>query len=132
MRVVRLKISDNGAGFSDKVLKRAFEPYVTTKSKGTGLGLAVVKKIADEHGARVRITNRDTGLVGDSQAEAGSQGSTASISNTSGAMVSLSFSRFAATPCAMSSPPSNAGAAGMPLEHSNPAPPAAAEAFNGH
>ena len=48
---------DNGPGFSDKVLKRAFEPYVTTKSKGTGLGLAVVKKIADEHGARVRIAN---------------------------------------------------------------------------
>ena len=48
---------DNGPGFPDKVLKRAFEPYVTTKSKGTGLGLAVVKKIADEHGARVRVAN---------------------------------------------------------------------------
>ncbi|MBC7732562.1 MAG: HAMP domain-containing protein, partial [Bacteriovorax sp.] len=56
-RVVRLHVIDNGPGFSDKVLKRAFEPYVTTKSKGTGLGLAVVKKIADEHGARVRIAN---------------------------------------------------------------------------
>jgi hypothetical protein len=54
---VRLKVSDNGPGFSEKVLHRAFEPYVTTKSKGTGLGLAVVKKIADEHGARVRIVN---------------------------------------------------------------------------
>ena len=38
-------------------MKRAFEPYVTTKTKGTGLGLAVVKKIADEHGARIRIVN---------------------------------------------------------------------------
>lgn len=56
-RMVRLKVADNGPGFSEKVLKRAFEPYVTTKSKGTGLGLAVVKKIADEHGARVRMTN---------------------------------------------------------------------------
>jgi nitrogen fixation/metabolism regulation signal transduction histidine kinase len=34
------------------------EPYVTTKAKGTGLGLAVVKKIADEHSARLEITNR--------------------------------------------------------------------------
>ncbi|MBY0234535.1 MAG: PAS-domain containing protein, partial [Burkholderiaceae bacterium] len=56
-RALRLLISDNGAGFAEKVLKRAFEPYVTTKTKGTGLGLAVVKKIADEHGARIRLAN---------------------------------------------------------------------------
>ena len=56
-RAVRLQVIDNGPGFPEKVLKRAFEPYVTTKNKGTGLGLAVVKKIADEHGARVRIAN---------------------------------------------------------------------------
>ncbi|HSW21330.1 MAG TPA: ATP-binding protein, partial [Burkholderiaceae bacterium] len=47
-RAVRLSVSDNGPGFADKVLRRAFEPYVTTKAKGTGLGLAVVRKIADE------------------------------------------------------------------------------------
>ena len=81
-RIVRLKVTDNGPGFSEKVLKRAFEPYVTTKSKGTGLGLAVVKKIADEHGARVRIgnlppTDGSEGLAG-------------------GAQVSLSFSSFTA------------------------------------
>jgi nitrogen fixation/metabolism regulation signal transduction histidine kinase len=56
-RAVWLAVTDNGPGFTDKVLKRAFEPYVTTKPKGTGLGLAVVKKIADEHGARVRAGN---------------------------------------------------------------------------
>jgi nitrogen fixation/metabolism regulation signal transduction histidine kinase len=49
-RRVRLSIQDCGTGFPDHILKRAFEPYVTTKDKGTGLGLAVVKKIADEHG----------------------------------------------------------------------------------
>lgn len=39
-------------------------PYVTTKVGGTGLGLAVVKKIADEHGARIDLTNRmDNGMV---------------------------------------------------------------------
>ena len=55
---VRLIVKDNGSGFADHILKRAFEPYVTTKVKGTGLGLAVVKKIADEHGARIDISNR--------------------------------------------------------------------------
>jgi nitrogen fixation/metabolism regulation signal transduction histidine kinase len=55
---VRLSVLDSGTGFDEQVLKRAFEPYVTTKAKGTGLGLAVVKKIADEHGARVNIKNR--------------------------------------------------------------------------
>jgi nitrogen fixation/metabolism regulation signal transduction histidine kinase len=55
---VRLMILDRGTGFPDHILKRVFEPYVTTKDKGTGLGLAVVKKIADEHGARVDISNR--------------------------------------------------------------------------
>jgi nitrogen fixation/metabolism regulation signal transduction histidine kinase len=54
---VRLSVSDSGPGFSDKVLNRAFEPYVTTKSRGTGLGLAVVKKIAEEHHARVEVKN---------------------------------------------------------------------------
>jgi nitrogen fixation/metabolism regulation signal transduction histidine kinase len=57
-RRVRLTVRDNGAGFPEHILKRAFEPYVTTKVKGTGLGLAVVRKIADEHGARIDISNR--------------------------------------------------------------------------
>ena len=57
---VRLTVRDNGSGFPEHILKRAFEPYVTTKVKGTGLGLAVVKKIADEHGARIDISNRLT------------------------------------------------------------------------
>ncbi len=54
---VRLTVRDGGVGFAPHILKRAFEPYVTTKSRGTGLGLAVVKKIADEHGTRVDISN---------------------------------------------------------------------------
>ncbi|MDO8773964.1 MAG: ATP-binding protein [Burkholderiaceae bacterium] len=57
---VRLVVRDSGAGFPEHILKRAFEPYVTTKNHGTGLGLAVVKKIADEHGARIDISNRVT------------------------------------------------------------------------
>ena len=57
---VRMVVSDSGAGFPEHILKRAFEPYVTTKHHGTGLGLAVVKKIADEHHARLDISNRVT------------------------------------------------------------------------
>ena len=52
-----LAFSDGGPGFPDEVLHRAFEPYVTTKSKGTGLGLAIVKKIVDEHHGRVELGN---------------------------------------------------------------------------
>ncbi|HET7528366.1 MAG TPA: ATP-binding protein [Burkholderiaceae bacterium] len=82
-RAVRLAVSDNGPGFADKVLRRAFEPYVTTKLKGTGLGLAVVRKIADEHGARVRLGN-----LQDEEPEG----------RVRGAQVSLSFSRLSPIP----------------------------------
>lgn len=85
VRAVRLQVLDNGAGFPEKVLKRAFEPYVTTKSKGTGLGLAVVKKIVDEHGARIRLANLSAGT--DTGAGTG-QG-------IAGAQVSISFSKLA-------------------------------------
>ena len=61
---VRLRVSDHGTGFPAHILQRAFEPYVTTKARGTGLGLAVVKKIADEHGARIDLSNRqEDGVV---------------------------------------------------------------------
>ncbi|MFP8778317.1 ATP-binding protein [Hydrogenophaga sp. RWCD_12] len=70
---VRLSVIDQGPGFAEHILKRAFEPYVTTKSKGTGLGLAVVRKIMEEHGGRVDISNR------------------VSENRVTGAQVSLSF-----------------------------------------
>jgi nitrogen fixation/metabolism regulation signal transduction histidine kinase len=54
---VRFTITDNGAGFPENLMKRAFEPYVTTKPRGTGLGLVIVKKIVEEHGGEVSIAN---------------------------------------------------------------------------
>jgi nitrogen fixation/metabolism regulation signal transduction histidine kinase len=58
---VRLAIVDNGPGFAPKILSRAFEPYVTSKARGTGLGLPMVKKIIDEHGGRIDIQNHGDG-----------------------------------------------------------------------
>ena len=53
-----LSFGDRGGGFPEEMMRRAFQPYVTTKAKGTGLGLAIVKKIVDEHHGRVTIENR--------------------------------------------------------------------------
>ena len=58
---VRLAIVDNGPGFAPRILSRAFEPYVTSKARGTGLGLPMVKKIIDEHGGRIDIQNQQDG-----------------------------------------------------------------------
>jgi nitrogen fixation/metabolism regulation signal transduction histidine kinase len=56
-----LSIEDNGPGFSLDILKKAFEPYVTTKSHGTGLGLAIVKKIIEEHEGTIVVENIKSG-----------------------------------------------------------------------
>lgn len=60
-REILLRVEDNGSGFTETVLARAFEPYMTTKTKGTGLGLAIVKKIVEEHGGRIAIGNVESG-----------------------------------------------------------------------
>ena len=53
-----LTISDNGIGLpADRA--RLFEPYVTTRAKGTGLGLPIVKKIIEEHGGRLSLGDAD-------------------------------------------------------------------------
>ncbi|MCB1937120.1 MAG: HAMP domain-containing protein [Nitrosomonas sp.] len=54
---IKLIIRDNGCGFSDEVRSRVFEPYITTKAKGTGLGLPIVKKIVEEHEGTIQIQN---------------------------------------------------------------------------
>ena len=56
-----LSIEDNGPGFSADILKKAFEPYVTSKSHGTGLGLAIVKKIIEEHEGTIVVENIKNG-----------------------------------------------------------------------
>jgi nitrogen fixation/metabolism regulation signal transduction histidine kinase len=59
--VLELRIKDNGPGISEKIMGHFFEPYVTTKPKGSGLGLAVVKKIIEEHGGSIWAENPEQG-----------------------------------------------------------------------
>ena len=58
---LELSIEDNGIGFSEETVSKAFEPYVTTKPKGKGLGLAIVKNIVDEHQGHIAIKNNPEG-----------------------------------------------------------------------
>ena len=52
---VQLIIKDSGEGMKEETLKRLFEPFYTTKSKGTGLGLAVTYKILESHQANIFV-----------------------------------------------------------------------------
>jgi nitrogen fixation/metabolism regulation signal transduction histidine kinase len=54
---VRFSVEDNGTGVREDVLEHIFEPYVTTKPKGTGLGMAIAKKIIEEHHGTVTVVN---------------------------------------------------------------------------
>ncbi|MEM9300920.1 MAG: ATP-binding protein [Pseudomonadota bacterium] len=56
-----LSLRDNGPGIPDQVLDKLFEPYATTKDRGTGIGLAIVKKIAEEHGGEIGARNASGG-----------------------------------------------------------------------
>ncbi|HEX2570067.1 MAG TPA: ATP-binding protein [Polyangia bacterium] len=59
-RVV-VEISDTGPGLSAEARRRAFDPFFSTKARGTGLGLAVSKQIIDQHRGRIRLVNRRRG-----------------------------------------------------------------------
>jgi two-component system nitrogen regulation sensor histidine kinase NtrY len=66
-RHVYVKISDNGIGLPED-RARLFEPYVTTRDKGTGLGLPIVKKIIEEHGGTLSLNDAE---IFDGQSHAG-------------------------------------------------------------
>ena len=55
---VVIEVADNGSGMDPETVERAFEPLFTTRSRGTGIGLAIVKKIVAEHNGQVSIESR--------------------------------------------------------------------------
>lgn len=54
----RIRVLDDGPGIPAAMAERLLEPFVTTRADGTGLGLALVRRVADEHGGTFRLTNR--------------------------------------------------------------------------
>lgn len=53
-----IKINDNGTGMTSEIQRRAFEPLFTTRFRGTGIGLAIVKKTIDEHNGDICVDSR--------------------------------------------------------------------------
>ncbi len=58
---ILLSIEDNGAGIPEAIIQKVFDPYFTTKERGTGLGLAMVKRMVEAHHGTIVIRNRPRG-----------------------------------------------------------------------
>ncbi|MDZ7788817.1 MAG: ATP-binding protein [Halofilum sp. (in: g-proteobacteria)] len=58
---IELQVSDTGPGIPDHMIDRLFEPYMTGKARGSGLGLSIVRRIVEEHGGVIEAENRPQG-----------------------------------------------------------------------
>jgi signal transduction histidine kinase len=52
---VEIRVRDNGPGFDSETEQKIFEPFFTTKTKGTGLGMAIARRIVEAHGGRIAV-----------------------------------------------------------------------------
>jgi two-component system nitrogen regulation sensor histidine kinase GlnL len=59
--LARVAVLDNGFGVAESMLPRLFTPFATSKAQGTGLGLAVSRRIVEAHGGRIEVRNRSGG-----------------------------------------------------------------------
>jgi PAS domain S-box-containing protein len=59
--IAEIRIRDNGPGLKPEQRERVFEPFYTTKSKGTGLGMSIVRRTVDAHGGRIFVGDHPCG-----------------------------------------------------------------------
>lgn len=62
-KTVSISLKDTGSGIASELQEKIFQPFFTTKGKGTGLGLAVSKRIVEEHGGNIKVTSNSDGGV---------------------------------------------------------------------
>jgi signal transduction histidine kinase len=57
LKTVTVQIADTGKGMAPQMLERIFEPFFTTKKKGSGLGLAVCKRLVEQHNGEIAVSS---------------------------------------------------------------------------